>query len=188
VTPTSVSVYLTAADALVTIGASFEADDWAMPSACPGWNAVDVAGHVLCVARWHHRWLDRAVAGNTAPPWPPGELAVRNQAALERLDIVDGPTRLAAFSDETHRYASRLATAWTLPFWYPGGLVTVGVHALLAAGEWQLHAWDLGVAAGIEHVADAAPIRDTWVELGRDISRNGDPWKALLLASGRSAR
>lgn len=183
---TGVAVYLEAAEALVSVGRRFLPSDWSKPSACAGWDAAALAGHVLCVVRWHQEWLDRAVAGNTSPPWPAEELAARNQAALEAVTVISGPARLHDFQLESRRYADRLASSWALPYWYPGGLVTTGLHAMLAAGEWHLHAWDLGHAIGWEHTADATLIRSTWAGLGRRIARDGDPWRALLDASGRT--
>ncbi|MGH9046278.1 MAG: maleylpyruvate isomerase N-terminal domain-containing protein [Acidimicrobiales bacterium] len=185
---TGVATYLDAAQALVGVGGHFGSSDWRRPSACTGWDAAALAGHVFCVVPWHHEWLDRAESGQTSPPWPPDELTVRNQAALDNLDIPDGPTRLGVFRSAARHYADRLWGTWDLPFWYPGGLVTVGLHAVLAAGEWQLHAWDLGHAIGFEHQPDATLIRDTWVGLGRQIEPDGDPWQALLRASGRPDR
>ena len=181
-----VAAYTNAVDALLAVGGQVGPDEWASPSACLGWDAAAVAGHVLCVVRWHHQWLDRAEAGDTSIPWPVEELEPRNRAALVDLEIDRGPDRLDAFRVAGHRYAERLPNSWGLPFSYPGGRLTVGVHAVLAAGEWHLHAWDLGRAIGIEHVADAAPIRATWVALGRRVEPHGDPWRALLRASGRT--
>jgi putative acetyltransferase len=76
-------------------------------------------------------------------------------------------------------------TAWELPYAYPGGLLTAGVHAVLAAGEWQLHAWDLAAAVGVDHRPEASLIRATWVGLGRKVATDDDPWEALLHATGR---
>lgn len=181
-----VAAYLNAAQALVAVGEQLGSDDWGRPSACPGWDVTALVGHVLCVVRWHHEWLDRAESGETSPPWPASELSARNQAAIDNLDITDGPAGLDAFKAETRRYADRLPGAWELPFWYPGGLVTVGVHAALAAGEWHLHAWDLGRAIGLEHKSEATLIRDVWIGLGRQVTPDGDPWQALLQATGRA--
>jgi uncharacterized protein (TIGR03083 family) len=182
-----VATYLGAAEALYTIGRRFGPEDWDAASACPGWDAATLVGHVLCVARWHHGWLDRAEAGDTSIPWPPAELDARNRAALDELEVMGAPDRLDAFRISTSRYAERLSTSWELPFAYPGGLLTAGWHALLAAGEWHLHAWDLGRAIGIEHTADATLIRAAWTRLGRRIEADGDPWRALLNATGRVA-
>jgi hypothetical protein len=182
------AAYLEAAHALTNIGAAFEPTDWGRPSACPDWDASMLIGHVVCVVRWHHAWLDRAQNGEVSLPWPTAELPARNQAALDHLEIVGGASRLSSFHSATRRYADRVATHWDLPYAYPGGVVTAGVHALLAAGEWHLHAWDLARAIDVEHKPNCALIRHQWVVLGRSIQTDGDPWTALLKASGRIRR
>jgi uncharacterized protein (TIGR03083 family) len=179
------AAYKAGSDALLGVGRRFSAADWERPSACTGWDAAALVGHVLCVARWHHDWLDRAESAELSLPWPASALSERNTAALHDLDVAGGPDRLDAFGAVTGRYADRLPPLWGLPFAYPGGVVTVGLHAALAAGEWHLHAWDLGRAIGIDHEPDASLVREVWVGLGRRIEPDGDPWRALLDASGR---
>lgn len=181
----ALATYLDGADALVKVGERFGAADWERASACTGWDVAALVGHVLCVVRWHHDWLDRTEVGAVSLPWPAAELAEHNQAALDDLGVAGGPNRLDAFRAATSRYAERLPPLWYLPFAYPGGVVTAGLHAVLAAGEWHLHAWDLGQAIGIDHEPDAALVREVWVKLARRIAPGGDSWRALLEASGR---
>lgn len=181
-----VRVYLDGVKNLLAVGSRLEPADWDRPSACAGWTCRDVAGHVLCVVRWHHDWLDTALGGVGGPPmWVAKELADRNQRALESLEITDGPSRLAAFDVSAHRYADRLASSWGTPYLFPGGRVSAGLHALLAAGEWHLHAWDLGETTQSCPAPLVSVVRDAWVLLGRDISADADPWTALMQASGR---
>ncbi|MHB1488541.1 MAG: GNAT family N-acetyltransferase [Acidimicrobiales bacterium] len=182
------NTYRRGAAALVEMGASISAADWWRPSACAGWNATSLVGHMLCVIGWHHDWLDRAEVGDTSRPWPAWELDERNRIELDRLEPTSGPERLQRFAAEAHRYAERLRDTWVLPYAYPGGLLTAGMHAVLAAGEWQLHTWDLGEAIGAGHAPDerdARLIRQVWLHLGRSVTEEGDPWAALLEASGR---
>ena len=117
-------------------------DHWQQPL-CGTWTASDLAGHLLCVARWYHDWLDRAEAGDPSPPFPVSELAARNQAAIDGLPATSGSARLALFSEEARRYATRLPAVWDLAYGYPFGTATAGLHAGAAASEWHLHAWDL---------------------------------------------
>ena len=44
---------------------------------CGSWTAVEVAGHLVCVTRWYHEWLDRAEVGDSARPFAADELAAR---------------------------------------------------------------------------------------------------------------
>lgn len=51
-----------------------------------------------------------------------------------------------------------------------------------------MHTWDLGEAIGAGHAPDprdAHLIRQVWPHLGRSVTEEGDPWAALLQASGR---
>jgi Mycothiol maleylpyruvate isomerase N-terminal domain len=119
--------------------------------ACGTWSAAELARHVLAVACWYHEWLDRAEAGDAAVPFPADELARRNAMALEKLAGTDAVTAVVQFAERTRAYGDRLRAAWDLPFGYPRGTVTAGLHAGVAAAEWHLHAWDLAHAAGREH-------------------------------------
>jgi len=181
------AVYRTASSAFAAVAGAVGADDWARPSACLGWSALDVVGHVVCVVRWHHAWLERSEAEEGSPPFPVSELAERNAAALGALQIATGPERVATFVELTSAYAGRISGRWDIPYGYPPGTVPAGLHAVLAAGEWHLHAWDIATALGREHHPDAELIRATWLALGRPVSAEGDAFDALLATSGRRA-
>ena len=180
----ALDAYRRAAEAVVAATRDFAPDDWARPSACDGWTNLHVAGHVLAVVRWHHDWLDASLAGVTEPIWPARELPARNADALAALDIASGPDRIVAFSQAARRYAQRIASAWDAPYVYPGGRVTVGVHAQLVVGEWHLHAWDID-RSHRPPADDSELVRTTWIGLARPIDGAGDPWTALLASSGR---
>jgi hypothetical protein len=72
--------------------ASLTAAEW-QRSACGAWTATDLAGHLICVAGWYHAWLDRAEAGDAAPPFTAADLAARNDAALSTLEPECGEER-----------------------------------------------------------------------------------------------
>lgn len=126
------AAYRAACWAFAAVAADIGADDWSRPSACAGWSALDVVGHVVCVARWHHEWLDRAETGERSPSFPLSELADRNAAALTALEISAGPDRVTAFVELTAAYADRITAHWDLPYTYPPGTVSTGVHTVLA--------------------------------------------------------
>lgn len=177
--------YHRAADAVVAVTRDFGDDDWFRPSACAGWTNLDVAGHVLAVVRWHHSWLEASLHGATEPPWPASELPRRNAEELAVLDVRDGPLRVAQFARRAYEYAERITPLLDAPYVYPGGRVTVGVHAELVVGEWNLHAWDIDQTH--RPIADdAALVRATWLALHRPIDADADAWHALLAASGRA--
>lgn len=175
-------------------------DQWGQP-ACGEWTGVDLAGHLVTVARWYHRWLDRAEAGDSAPPFPADVLGARTAEALAQLEPGTGPERVDTFTREAEAYAERLPATWLLPYGYPFGTVTAGLHAGVATVEWHIHAWDLARAAGADHrPADAqalalgaircvAAATGGWrgAALGAlgPIAFRRDPWASLLTRSGR---
>jgi uncharacterized protein (TIGR03083 family) len=178
--------------------ATLTKEQWQRP-ACGTWTATDLAGHLVCVVGWYHAWLDRAEAGDTAPPFSESDLDVHNEEALAALDLGAGPERIAAFTREARRYAERLDAVWDLAYGFPFGTVTAGVHAGAAAGEWHLHAWDL--SRGTHRPRDP---RQLFVAIGAAITaaqggpigRAGGailpiasrwkPWEQLLRRSGRT--
>ncbi len=199
-------------DAVQSIAAGYAADQWRLLTPCDEWDAVALAGHVLCVSRWYHDWLDRAQAGETSKPFDSSELPEQNRLALADLDAdgpVDGPTRVAAFAESARAYAGRLNDAWDLPFGYPRGTVTAGLHAGMVTVEWHVHAWDLAHAVGLDHrpahpevlvqaaattqaslQVDRGRGRGLAAAVGRSVAarrarREGDPWLFLLGVAGR---
>ena len=180
--------------------ATFTTDDWDR-RACGEWTATDLAGHLVCVIAWYHAWLDRAEAGDAAPPFREVDLAERNATALAALSPATGAARVDEFASEARRYAQRLGPVWDLPYGYPTGTVTVGLHAGIAATEWHLHAWDL--SGGTHRPSQprelfvAAATAMTTAQ-GGAIGRAGaatlplaarrKPWEQLLKRSGRTQR
>lgn len=184
-------IYREGVDAIERITARFSPDDWEKPSACEGWRAVDLAGHVLAVANWWHAWLDRAEAGDASPPFHWNDLAVKNAEALAALPPATGRERIAEFAERARAYAERARAAGDLPFGCPPGTIsqtpmTVGLHFRVAPAEWHLHAWDLAHTLGEAH-RPSAP--GTIFEGLRAVfpipPLEGDAWEAALLASGR---
>jgi hypothetical protein len=184
-------------------GAADGLDDmgWAQ-AACGEWTAAELARHVLAVAGWYHEWLDRAEHGDSTPPFGVADLAVRNGVALEPLHVLDGPAAMRQFVHRAHAYRDRLPADWDLPYGYPRGTVTAGLHAGTAPCEWHLHAWDLARAQGRAHrPSDPAALYEAagsclaaaqggvkgrvaaaLVPLGARLR----PWEALLRRSGRA--
>jgi len=176
-------------------------DGWAR-GACGEWTAADVARHVLAVAGWYHAWLDRAERGDAHRPFGVAELAPRNAEALESMAGLEGSIAVAQFVESARTYRDRLTPVWDLPFGYPRGTVTAGLHAGVAACEWHLHAWDLARSRDRGHrPSDPAALYGAtgaclaaaeggargWVAarlvpLGARLR----PWEAMLRRSGRA--
>ena len=174
--------------------------DWDAP-ACGRWTAAEVARHVASVAGWYHEWLDRAIAGDAEPPFASPELPRRNDEAIHARAGQDPSETVSEFEEAAEAYAERVADHWELPYGYPLGTVTAGLHAAVAASEWHLHAWDLARTHGCDHrpgdaaalfratgacVADArgglaGRVQAGLVRLGASVR----PWEQMLRASGR---
>lgn len=201
--------------AFESIATDLAPEQWTAATPCADWNAAHLAGHVTCVSNWYHAWLDQAEAGDAAPAFPIDELDERNRDALAELmtgwtgdPATDGPAAATAFATSARTYATRLPAAWDLPFGYPRGTITAGLHAGLAAVEWHVHTWDLAHAAARAHrpehpdvllaaasaaVAAAqapAALRRPATPVGRWAAslkfRGRDPWLVLLAEVGRS--
>jgi uncharacterized protein (TIGR03083 family) len=175
--------------------------DWTRP-ACGTWSAAQLARHVAAVADWYHGWLDRAETGDAAPPFRPADLAPENERAVAALAGLDGPAAAERFVVRAHAYRDRLPGDWDLPFGYPRGTVTAGLHAGVAACEWHLHTWDLARSAGRGHrpsdpaaLYTAAGVCLATAQAGIKgrvatalvpIGARLRPWEALLRQSGRA--
>ena len=192
-----VGLYREGVDALVAAAEAKEAArTWATP-ACGSWTALETVHHVLAVTGWYHEWLDRAIEGDAEPPFGPEQIEARNLDELAALADVDGDEATRRFAARAHAYLDRALEHWDLPYGFPRGTVTVGLHLRAATAEWHLHAWDLdhahrpsdpgAVLRGL--AACIAATEPRWrrfmlLSLVRRASRR-TPWLATLRRSGR---
>jgi uncharacterized protein (TIGR03083 family) len=186
---------------------------WQAPTPCTEWRAVDLAGHLRCVADDYHEYLDDAPASRLARLMATGapadslarKLARQNAAELAALPDGPGDEHIAAFAESARAYGRRLALltsagAWEQPHHtYRGNVVTVGAMAGLACAEWHLHAWDLARALGKDYrPADPGLVLTAWqggtaqfntaelrVLASEPAPEGDDLWHVLLGASGR---
>ena len=130
------------------------------------------------------------------------ELVAHNAAALTELGGLGGPDAAAQFVARARSYRDRLPAQWDVPFGYPRGTVTAGLHAGVAACPWHLHAWDVARACGRAHrVSDPATlyaavgdctavaeggVRGRLVAALVPLGSRLRPWEALLRRSGRA--
>lgn len=173
---------------------------WAMP-VCGTWSAEDTVRHLVSVANWYHEWLNRAIAGDVSRPFPGEQIDAYAAAALEDHQHTSGPDATIAFAESANAYLDRAIERWDLPYGFPFGEVTVGLHAAVAAAEWHLHAWDLSlvglqrhrparpdrlmIAAG-ECVAEAqGGVRGALVRTMLPLAARRSPWETMLRRSGR---
>lgn len=174
---------------------------WLAATPCSEWRAVDLAGHLRCVADDYHEYLDdapasrlaRLLATNVPADSLARKLARQNSAELAALPDVSGPEHIMAFAESARSYGRRLPLSWDLSHHkYRETDVTVGAMAGAACAEWHLHAWDLARSLGKDYrPADPELVLTVWragmpqlwpVLSGWD---DDDPWHFLLTASGR---
>ena len=187
-------------EAVESTSADLTEDGWAA-LACGQWTSAGVARHVLAVSRWYHDWLDRALDGDREPPFGAHELGPRNESELAALADTTGSDAVIAFRESAGHYSERVRVAWDVPFGYPFGTVTAGLHAGVAAAEWHIHASDLAGAAGRDYQPDdpeglflAAGLCVARAEGGVKggvlrrlvpLGARRNPWASLLKRSGR---
>jgi hypothetical protein len=183
------------------LAVQFSEAEWLAPTPCTEWLAVDLAGHLRCVADDYHEYLDDAPASRLARLMatgaPPDSLArkLARQNAAELAALPDAPAaeHISAFAESARAYGRRLYPAWEQPHHaYRGTIVTVGDMTGVAVAEWHLHAWDLARALGKDYrPADPGLVLAAWragapqLQDDRPASADGDPWLVLLGASGR---
>jgi hypothetical protein len=155
-----IAAYYDAVIIICELAAQFNDEAWNAPTPCADWRAVDLAGHLRCVADDYHEYLDdaplsrlsRLMATGVHPDTLARKLARQNAAELAALPDGTGPEHIAAFARSARAYARRVRAVWELPHHqYRGMTVTVGGMAGAACAEWQLHAWDLARALGKDY-------------------------------------
>src|SRR3989440_7255534 len=95
------------------LAAQFSDETWLAATPCAEWRAVDLAGHLRCVADDYHEYLDdapgsrlaRLMAGGPSPESLARKLARQNTAELAALADATGPEHIAAFAASARAYA-----------------------------------------------------------------------------------
>jgi hypothetical protein len=207
---TTLAAYRDGITVICELAVQFTDATWLAQTPCAEWRAVDLAGHLRCVADDYHEYLDDAPDSRLARLMATGvpadslarKLARQNAAELAALPDAPGKEHIGAFAESARAYGRRLALLTTPGAWdqphhtYRGHVVTVGAMAGLACAEWHLHAWDLARALGKDYrPADPRLVREAWRSggprqwsqygLGGAVLESGDPWDVLLGASGR---
>ena len=156
----ALAAYHSGVTVICQLAAQFTGEAWAAPTTCPEWRAVDLAGHLRCVADDYHEYLDdaplsrlsRLMARSPGPESLARKLARQNSAELAALPDATGPEHIAAFAASARAYADRTLSAWELPHHRFGDtVVTVGGMVGAASVEWHLHAWDLAASLGKDY-------------------------------------
>jgi hypothetical protein len=178
-------------------GIASRVGDWGIATPCTQWEALDVAGHLRCMAENFHEYLNEAPDSRLARLFShdsPAALMVRqlsrqNAAELAVLPPTTGQEHILAFAISAEAYLDRLGNAWDEPYLsYRNKKYTAGEYAGAICVEWHLHAWDLARAMGEDHrPSDPWLIERAW-RTGVPHLRlptGEDPWDAVLRGSGR---
>jgi len=171
--------------------------DWSAPTPCAEWLAIDLAGHLRCVAENYLEYLRDAPDSRLAKLFARDSAAAvlirqqarQNAAELAVLPAEPGGDRILAFQVSASAYADLLPDMWDRTHLiYRGAKYTVGDHAGAACVEWHLHAWDLARSVGADYrPEDPGLLVSAWhwgvphLPLAA-----GDAWESVLRSSGRS--
>ncbi|GAB3689644.1 hypothetical protein GCM10027589_56960 [Actinocorallia lasiicapitis] len=173
--------------------------DWEAPTPCSEWLAIDLAGHLRCVAENYLEYLQDApdsrvaklFAQETATAVLIRQQARQNAAELAVLPPESGRERIMSFTVSADAYVDLMPDSWDRTHLiYRGTKFTIGDHAGAAAIEFHLHAWDLARAIGEDYRPDDPELLiSAWawgvphLPLG---ANEPDPWMKVLRSSGRS--
>ncbi|MFC4907302.1 maleylpyruvate isomerase N-terminal domain-containing protein [Actinomadura gamaensis] len=134
--------------------------DWSAPTPCTEWQALDLAGHLRCVAESYLEYLQDAPDSRLAKLFAQDAAAAvlirqqarQNAAELAVLPPEPGPGRITSFTVSAGAYADLMPDMWDRTHLvYRGTKYTVGDHVGAACVEWHLHAWDLARAMGADY-------------------------------------
>jgi hypothetical protein len=193
----ALSVYHDGVTVICELASQVTDDGWDAQTPCAEWRVIELAAHLRCVADDYHEYLDDAPASRMARLMATGvpqatlarKLARQNAAELATLPDAKGPEHIEAFVASARSYALRIPGFWDMPHHrYRGVEVTVGGMVGGVCAEWHLHAWDLVRAMRLDYRPAAPEVLVSGWRAGLPHLElpGGDPWEALLVASGRS--
>lgn len=196
-----IASYREGVSAICGLADTFSDDDWTGQTPCTDWEAVDLAGHLRCMADDYLEWLDegpnnrlaRLMAQASSAAELARQRARQNAAELALLRRARPSAHIEAFAAATEQHVERLPARWHQPcFSYAGRECMVGDHAGAACVEWHVHAWDLARTIGRTHrPADPELLATAWhaaVPQHQPFdppAGGGDPWEGVLAACGR---
>ncbi|REF00221.1 maleylpyruvate isomerase N-terminal domain-containing protein [Thermomonospora umbrina] len=180
-------------------GLAARVEDWSAPTPCTEWTALDLAGHLRCVAENQLEYLQDAPDSRLATLFAqnaPSAVLIRQQARQNAAELAvlpteSGPQRIMTFTVSADAYADLIPDVWDRTHLvYRGTRYTIGDHVGAACVEWHLHAWDLARAIGEEYrPRDPEVLVSAWHWGVPHLPlTGGDPWESVLRSSGRSPR
>ncbi|MGW0182511.1 TIGR03086 family metal-binding protein [Nocardia sp. NPDC003345] len=183
-------VLAAAHEALRTVVAAVEADQWQRETPCAEWNVAQVAEHAAADQRAFAAALGVG-AGPSYDPFSPSGTVAEGPVALVAVALEETATAWATVTDDTENVPTPL----------PFGPLPTPVAAVLCALDAAVHAWDIAIATGQQSpltdelsapILAAAqgriePLRD-WGAYGPVVAGAGSDTDRLLRYLGREPR
>ncbi len=148
------------AEALLGQLAGLDADDWPRPTACQGWDVLDVLVHLTLGTEFHLKLMANALAGEIRPPWDDTSRGAAGAASdyyrgLHRDRHANGPdVNLTEFREQVGRYAALLDRMTDAdldrPGWFYGGEVPARFIVAARVFDLILHGADIRRPLGIQ--------------------------------------
>ena len=139
---------------------AIEGDDWTRPTACEGWDVLDVLVHLNLGSAFHVAMVRNALAGQIRPAWEDWDLPESANPSewfrqLHRRDHANGPDyNLTAFREQLGRYVELLdqATDTDLdrPGWFYVGEAPLRIIIAARMFDLILHGADIRRPLGIQ--------------------------------------
>lgn len=181
---------------IAAVVTQIDAADPGAPTTCARWSVHDLVRHVEAIAGAFLLWTGSAVGGRIARLRVGDELADYNDLMLERLPRLPLAVHARRFEQLATDHLRLARATWDMPVLEtPDDVVLeVGRHAGGVALEWHVHAWDLARSRQADHRPDDDAMRvmgrawdDVYAGLTGTLRDTGaDPWRSLLVASGRT--
>lgn len=137
---------------MAELAAVFDDEQWATPSALPGWSVRDVYAHIL--------GAEKMLGGKETPAIEIGspahvqnEIGEANEAWIRSFDSLSHAELLADFVSTTEDRAAQLSamteTEWDAASWTPAGDSTLGRWMLIRVFDCWMHEQDVRIALGL---------------------------------------
>lgn len=154
------------------------------PTRCELWTVHDVTAHLAETFRRYADLLERSRAGEFAPPFAVGALSGEN---VRRVNEFTGDP-IAALREQCARFLAMAADP-AEPMAHQYGPIPVGLQVLFGLSELAIHHDDVVVARSRSYRPSDAVItalKPVWDDvLGLTDPDEKDPWRAILIGSGR---
>jgi hypothetical protein len=111
-----------------------------------------------------------------------------NARDLRDVIVPSGAVRMELFLESAYAHIQRLQRVdWEMVLGEWSGLepLTVRQHTGVAIGELHVHAWDMTRSIGTDHRPHDVEVVAEGNRVVRNISAQGEPWEAILIAYGR---